>query len=153
MQTHTDVELVLAAELDQVLVAANTSGFQGFRAQLFVLVRHQVDAQGEILHGGLLATEIEDTDLRIWDTTAEPRLRVWLILTVAITEMGKESEVRKRLFSPGPERSSSSSLSCEFVTNNIEKRFHRFIGYLSHPIVCLFDLPFSLWDANESQFQ
>lgn len=85
VQTHTDVELILAAELDQVLVAANTSGFQGFRAQLFVLIRYQMDAQWEVLDVGLLATEIEDTDLRIWDTTAEPGLGVRLVLTVAIT--------------------------------------------------------------------
>lgn len=94
MQTHTDVELVLAAELDQVLVAANTSCFQSFGAQLFVLIGHQVDAQREILDGGLLATEIEDTDFRIWDTTAEPRLRVWLVFTVAITGKKGKSKVR-----------------------------------------------------------
>lgn len=91
VQTHTDVELILAAELDQVLVAANTSSFQRLGAQLFVLIGHQVHAQREVLDVGLLATEIEDTDLRIWDTTTEPRLRVRLVLTVAITSCGTSS--------------------------------------------------------------
>lgn len=91
VQAHTDVELVLAAELDQVLVAADTACFQRFRAQLFILVGHQMDAQRKVLDGGLLATEIEDTDLRIWDTTAEPRLWVRLVFTIAITSCGTSS--------------------------------------------------------------
>lgn len=85
MQTHTDVELVLAAVLHQVLVAANTSGFQRLRAQLLVLVGDQVDAQREVLHAGLLTAQIEDTDLGIGDTTTEPRLWVRLVLAIAIT--------------------------------------------------------------------
>lgn len=88
MQTHTDVELVLSAVLHHVLVAANTSSLQGLRAQLLVLVGHQVHAQGEVLHAGLLAAQVEDTDLGIGDTTAEPRLRVRLVLAVAITGGG-----------------------------------------------------------------
>lgn len=44
MKSHADVELVLTAELDQVLVGADTAGFQRLRAELFILVRHEVDA-------------------------------------------------------------------------------------------------------------
>lgn len=84
MHTHADMELILAAVLDQVFVAANTSGFKGFRAQLFILVRHQVHTEWKIFDGSLLAAQIEDTDLRVWDTTAKPRFRVWLVFTVTI---------------------------------------------------------------------
>lgn len=85
VQTHADVELVLAAVLHHVLVAANTSSLQGLGTQLLVLVGDQVHAQGELLHAGLLAAQVEDADLGIGDTTTEPRLRVRLILAVAIT--------------------------------------------------------------------
>lgn len=71
MDTHTDVELILTAVLDQVFVAANTACFQGFRTQLFIFVGHQVNAQWEVFYGSLLSAQIEDTDLWIWNTTAE----------------------------------------------------------------------------------
>lgn len=87
MDTHTDVELVLSAELDQVLVAANSAGFQSLGTQLFILVGHEMDAQREILDGRLLSAQIEDANLRVWHTTAEPGLGVRLILAVAITKM------------------------------------------------------------------
>jgi len=44
MKSHANVELVLAAVLDQVFVAANASGLKGFRGQLLILVGHKVDA-------------------------------------------------------------------------------------------------------------
>lgn len=95
VQTHTDVELVLSAVLHHVLVAANTSSLQGFGRQLLVLVGDQVHAQREVLHAGLLATQIEDTDLGIGHTTTEPRLGVRLILAVAIT-VAEERRKRNR---------------------------------------------------------
>lgn len=61
-----------------VLVGADTGGFEGFRTQLFVLVGDHVHAEGELVDIGLLATEIEDTNLRIGDTTVEPGFGVWL---------------------------------------------------------------------------
>lgn len=71
MNAHTNVELVLAAELHQILVAANAASFQRFRAELFILVRHEMHAEREIFCRCLLTTEIEDTDLRIRHTTTE----------------------------------------------------------------------------------
>lgn len=44
MEPHADVELVLTAILDEVLVTANTSGFQRLGAQLFVFVGDEMDA-------------------------------------------------------------------------------------------------------------
>ena len=43
------------------LVGANTSGFQSFGAQLFVLVGDQVDAEGELVDIRTLSAEIKDT--------------------------------------------------------------------------------------------
>lgn len=85
MHTHADVERILAAVLDEVLVAANATGLQSFGAQLLQLVGHQVHAQREVLDGGALAAQIKDADLGVGDTTAEPRLRVRLVLAVPVT--------------------------------------------------------------------
>ena len=60
---------------DNVLVGANTGGLGG---QLLVLVGNQVDAHGEVIHVGLLTTKIEDTNLRVGNTTVEPGLGVRL---------------------------------------------------------------------------
>jgi hypothetical protein len=48
MQTHSDVELVLAAVLDEVLVAANAASLKGLGGQLFILVGHEMHAEGEV---------------------------------------------------------------------------------------------------------
>ena len=42
MQSHTNVELILTTVFHQVFVAANTTCLQRFRAELFILIRHQV---------------------------------------------------------------------------------------------------------------
>ena len=77
---HTDaqVETFLTGDLDKVLVGANTGGFESLGGQLLVLVGNQVDAHGEVIHVGLLTTKIEDTNLRVGNTTVEPGLRVRL---------------------------------------------------------------------------
>lgn len=87
MQSHSDVELILAAELHEVFVATNTTGFQSFGAQLFILVGHEMHAQWKVVDVCLLATEIEDADFCVWHTAAETRLRVRFIFTVTIAEM------------------------------------------------------------------
>jgi hypothetical protein len=43
------------------LVGANTSSFQSLRAQLFILVGDQVDAEGELVDVRTLSAKIEDT--------------------------------------------------------------------------------------------
>lgn len=79
MSANAQVEGVLSAGLDHVLVGANTSGLEGLRAQLLVLVGDHVDAEREVIDGSLLATEIEDTNLGVGDTTVEPGLGVGLV--------------------------------------------------------------------------
>jgi hypothetical protein len=68
---------LLFLDLD-VLVGADTGGLEGLGAQLLILVGDQVNAGRKLVDVGALATEIEDTDLGVWHTTVEPRLRVWL---------------------------------------------------------------------------
>lgn len=61
-----------------VLVGADTGGFESLGAQLFILVGDEVHAAGEFVDVGTLASEIEDADFRVWHTTVEAGLWVWL---------------------------------------------------------------------------
>lgn len=54
-----------------ILVGADTGSFECLRRKLLVLVRHHMDAQRELIHIGTLATQIEDTDFWVGDTTVE----------------------------------------------------------------------------------
>jgi len=87
-----DVELVLAAVLHEVLVAADTGSLQGLAGQLLQLIGNQVNRQGELVNSSLLAAKIEDPDLGVWNTTVEPALGVGLVLAVAIA-LGSGAEV------------------------------------------------------------
>lgn len=89
MQSHSNVELILATELHEVLVAANTSGFQSFGAQLFILVGHEMNAEWEVINISLLATEIEDANFCVRYTTAETRLRIRFVFAITIARMTK----------------------------------------------------------------
>jgi hypothetical protein len=86
MQTHSDVELVLAAVLDEVLVAANAASLKGLGGQLFILVGHEMHAEGEVFDMSPLSAQIVNSDLGVGDTTTETTLGVWLVLAVAVTE-------------------------------------------------------------------
>ena len=63
---------------NDILVGANTGGFEGLGGQLLVLVGDEVNAEGEVIDVGLLTSQIEDTDLGVGNTTVEPGLRVGL---------------------------------------------------------------------------
>jgi len=78
------VKTILSGDLDKVLVGANTGGFESLRGKLLVLVGDQVDAQGELVDTSPLAAQVKDLDLGVGDTTVEPRLRVRLVLAVAV---------------------------------------------------------------------
>lgn len=102
----TEVETFLSCDLDEVpeasistcpflicpclflrcslLVGADTGGFESLRAQLFVLVGDEVDACWELVDVRTLAAKIENANLWVWHTTVESRLRVWLVLAVAV---------------------------------------------------------------------
>ncbi len=76
VDTDAEVETFLSGNLDEVLVGANTGGFEGLGRQLLVLVGDEVDAEREVVYIGLLAAEIENADLGIRYTTVEPALGV-----------------------------------------------------------------------------
>lgn len=72
------METFLSSLLDQVLIGADTSGLEGLRAQLFVLIGDHVDAEREVIDVRLLAAEVEDANLGIGDTAVEAGLRIRL---------------------------------------------------------------------------
>ena len=84
VDTDAEMETFLSGDLDEVLVGANTGGLESLGGQLLVLVGDKVDAEREVVDVGTLAAEIEDTNLRIRDTTVESRLGVRLVLAVAV---------------------------------------------------------------------
>lgn len=71
-----EMEGLLAGGLHHVLVGADTGGLESLGRQLLILVGDEVDAEGELVDIGLLATEIEDADLGVGHTTVEPALGV-----------------------------------------------------------------------------
>jgi hypothetical protein len=87
------METFLASNLDEVLVGANTGGLEGLRAQLLILVRDHVDAEGEVIDGSALAAKIEDADLGVRNTTVKPRFGVRLVLAVAVASRGTTSHL------------------------------------------------------------
>jgi hypothetical protein len=84
MDTDTHVEGILTAVLADVLVGSNTGSFQGLAGNLLDLVREEMDTERELVGSGLLATQVEDLDLGVRDTTAETRLGVRLVLAVTV---------------------------------------------------------------------
>ena len=53
VDSDSDVEPILAAVLDEILVAADAPGLQSLGGNLLQLVRHQVDGEGELVNTGL----------------------------------------------------------------------------------------------------
>lgn len=64
--------------IGNVLIGANTGGFESFRGQLLVLVGDHVDAEGEFIDVGTFAAQVENADFGIGDTAIEAGLGVWL---------------------------------------------------------------------------
>lgn len=93
VEPYTQMEGILAAVLGQVLVGTDTASLQGLGGDLLPLIGHQMDAQGEVIHASLFATQVVDADLGVWDTPAETRLGVGLVFAVTITER-KEQRVQ-----------------------------------------------------------
>jgi len=69
--SHSHVERVFTSKLDEVLVSTDTTCLEGLGGDLLELIRHEVDAQGELVYLRLLTTEVKDADLGIGDTTTE----------------------------------------------------------------------------------
>lgn len=58
MHTNTHVELVFSTMLHHVLVSTDTACLQSLTGQLFVLIRHQMDGHGEVVHRDLLGAQV-----------------------------------------------------------------------------------------------
>ena len=98
MSADTEMEGFLSGDLDEVLVGANTGRLQRLGAQLLILVRDQVDAEGEIVDGGTLSPEVEDPDLRVGHTTVEPGFGIRLEKDrKRISDRNKDSLSRRSL--------------------------------------------------------
>lgn len=95
MDTDTHVEGLLTTVLADVLVGSNTGGFEGLAGNLFNLIREEMDTEGELVGGGLLATQVEDLDLGVRDTTAETRLGVRLVLAVTVATSRTTTHLNK----------------------------------------------------------
>src|SRR5258706_6756356 len=65
MYTNAEMERILSGGLGNVLVGANTGGFEGLRRQLLILIGDKVAAEGEVVDGGTLAAKIVDAYLGI----------------------------------------------------------------------------------------
>ncbi len=85
VHSDTQVERILASILGHVLVASNPSCFQSFTRNVLFLPADQMYAEGELVHPLLLHTHIVDANLRVWHSSTEPRLWVWLVLDLPIT--------------------------------------------------------------------
>jgi len=88
VSANTEMERVLAGDLRHVLVHDDTGSFKSLRGDLLLLTRAQVNAEREVIDGGILATNIVDTDLGVRDTTAVSGLDVGLVLAIAVALRG-----------------------------------------------------------------
>ena len=74
VEPHSDVKTIFATAFHHVLVGTNSGGLQGFGRELLIFIRHHVATEWELIHFGLLPTQVKDVDLTIRDTSAEGRL-------------------------------------------------------------------------------
>jgi len=84
MGTNSHMETVLSGNLYQVFVGANTGSFESLGGELFVLIGDEMDAEWELVDTSTLTSQVEDTNLWVWDTSVEAGLWVWLVLAVAV---------------------------------------------------------------------
>merc|ERR1719171_2170148 len=88
VRPNAHVKEVLPRICNHVLVRRDTCCFQGLAVDLLALVRDKVDRGGELVAGDLLLPDLVDADLRVRHTAAEARLRVGLVLLVAVAARG-----------------------------------------------------------------
>jgi hypothetical protein len=70
--------------LGDVFVRTDSTGFKSLRGDLLLFVAEQVDAEREFVDASLLTTEVVDADLGVWDSTAEARLWISLVLLISV---------------------------------------------------------------------
>lgn len=122
-----EMETFLSGNLDEVLVGANTGGFEGLRGQLLVLVRDKVDAERELVDVGTLTAEVEDADLGIGHTTVEARLGVLQAL-ISLQNFVFLSVITYRLVLAVPVAAGGSPGHCVEFRSCFEINKMRFLG-------------------------
>ena len=88
VRPRADVVGLLAARLDEVLVAGHAGGLQRVGRDLLLLARHQVGDERELVDRRLLVAAVEDADLGVRHAAAVPRLDVRLVLLEARAARG-----------------------------------------------------------------
>jgi len=78
------VEVILADVLGQVFVAGDAAGLEGLGGDLLDLVGDDVDDEGEVGRGGLLAADVVDADLGVGDTAVVAGFGVGLAAADAV---------------------------------------------------------------------
>ena len=63
VDANAKMEGIFPAVFRHILIGANTSGFEGFAGELFILVRNQMTAEGELFNGGTFPAQIKNFDL------------------------------------------------------------------------------------------
>ena len=84
VDANPEVERVLAAVLDHVLVGGDAGGLHGLGADLLLLPGDQVHAVREEVDGRALEPGVEDADLGVRDATAEAGLGIGLVLDLPV---------------------------------------------------------------------
>ena len=64
VHARAQVEVLLAAVLDEVLVRGDARGLERVRRELLLLVGHHVAHEGQQVDATLLVADVEDADLR-----------------------------------------------------------------------------------------
>jgi hypothetical protein len=80
----SEVETVLGELVGQVFVGGNTAGFESFGGDLLALVGDEVDANGEVVPGGLLESGVVESKFGVGTGSVVTRLGVSLSLNVAV---------------------------------------------------------------------
>lgn len=63
------VEVILADGLGEVLVGHDTGSFESLGGDLLAFLRNDVNDEGELVHRGLLSSDVVDADLGVGNTT------------------------------------------------------------------------------------
>lgn len=78
------MESILRDEFNHIFVSGNTGSFQGFRGDLFLFIRNDVNDVGEFFNVGFLSTGIVDSDSGIGDTSVVSGLGIRLTLGLSV---------------------------------------------------------------------
>jgi hypothetical protein len=95
VDSNSNVESQFTSVHLHVLVGSNTGSLKSLGGDLFLLVRNEMDAAGELVPLGLLVASVVDTDLRVGHTTVEARLGVGLVFLVSVATRWSSSHFYK----------------------------------------------------------